>query len=161
MAVFLGTVSRQSPGYWKLARDAGVWGVTSARAAAARRVEAGDSVIIWLGGRGYRALCTATAPCWSPKGPSEAPWEGGVYQWQHVVPFTVTAELGRPAMAPLQRRCPRADRPVESAVPSSFQSVPDEKGAAISSLSRQAKMREQRSEGSGRKGAEKIQSISR
>lgn len=139
MGVFLGTVSRDSPQNWPLAKQVGLWGVTKRRAPAARRVETGDQIIIWLGGRGYGAVCHVTAPARSPKGAAEAPWEGGVYQWQFVVPFEVVIELDAPLWLPFNGDSQERTGLSKAQFRSSFQSLPDDKGAVIVALVQRAK----------------------
>lgn len=96
MSYFLGTVSSQSPKNWELAKGIGLWGVTASRLTTSRGVEEGDHLIIWMGGHGYIAECLITGPGRSPRNMTEAPWEGGTYQWVAVVPFAVMQEVRQP-----------------------------------------------------------------
>ena len=143
MTIYIGAVSRHSPANWQLAKSAGLWGVTRARVSTARRVEAGDKFVIWLGGRGFGALCTVTDRSRSPRGVDEAPWDGGLYQWKQVVPFKVDAELDSPLWLPFDGDAQERTGLSKVWFRSSFQPLPDNKGTAIISLILSAKAEEE------------------
>src|SRR5690348_725919 len=93
---FLCTISRTSPDNWTLCKQTGLWGVARATKRRMSRIEVGDRLFVWLGGRGFVAEAVVAAPPRPPRNASEAPWEGGLYRFTFVIPIEVIRELAAP-----------------------------------------------------------------
>lgn len=146
MNFFLGTVSRYSPQNWELAKGVGLWGVSASRVRTARATEEGDRLIIWLGGRGYVAVCLINGSSRSPRNATEAPWEGGTYQWAAVVPFSIELEVPDPVWLPFKGDRQEKTGFSKARFRSSFQRLPDTDGRSIVTLLRKRASEEQRAE---------------
>lgn len=114
MAWFLCSTSRSRPENWARCKDVKLWAVTTgSRSRADRRVEIGDHLLFWIGGRGYSAYGVVTEPPRPPRDKSEAPWAGGIYAYRTVIPFEVQLEVARPLFLPFVKA-----RQVETDFPS-------------------------------------------
>jgi hypothetical protein len=131
---FLGTVSATSPGNWSLAKEVGLWGVSSARLSTALKAQEGDHLIIWLAGSGYVANCQIAGPCRTPSTPNETPWDGGLDQWVGVVPLTVTLEVKYPIRLRFTGDRQEKTGLSKGWLRSSFQRLPDDIADRIADL---------------------------
>ncbi|MGH8894162.1 MAG: hypothetical protein ACRDWY_12805 [Actinomycetes bacterium] len=97
MGWFLCSISRSQPRNWDLCKEVGLFAVTTAsRTGADRRVQVGDHLLFWVGGRGYTATGLVTGDPYKPRSRAEAPWPGGTYNFRTVIPFQVQHEPSKP-----------------------------------------------------------------
>jgi hypothetical protein len=133
VATYLCTISRESPNNWALCKQAGMWGIPLAAKVGYRRVEVGDHLLIWVGGRGYVAEAIVTDVPRSPRNRDEAPWPGGTYRFGLVVPMRVINEVQTPVRFPFVGD-KQADTGLSKAMfRRSFVRLPDDVSATISS----------------------------
>lgn len=56
----------------------------------------GDSLFVWIGGKGYIAELVASEDPRPPRDRAEAPWPGGQYTFGLIVPFRLILEVKEP-----------------------------------------------------------------
>jgi hypothetical protein len=114
VAWYLCSTSRSKPRNWELCKEVGLWAIgTSSRTRLDPRIEVGDHLLFWVGGRGYSAFGVVSELPRPPRDNLEAPWAGGVYAFRTVIPFKLQLEV----KTPLWLRFERA-RQVETDFPS-------------------------------------------
>lgn len=101
MAWFLCSTSRSQPRNWPLCKEVGLFAVTlTSQTKADTRIDVGDRLLFWVGGRGYSATGVVTAKARRPRGRAEAPWPGGTYNYRAVIPFDLDFEASEPLFLP-------------------------------------------------------------
>lgn len=91
------TIGRANPGNWELCKQVNLYGIPGARRRARRpRVEIGDRLLVWQGGKGYIAEAAVVGPARIPSNNNEAPWPGGTYRFAYVIPIEVLLEVQSP-----------------------------------------------------------------
>jgi hypothetical protein len=93
VASYLCTIPRKNAWYWQLSKEVGMWGVPIGRNRNTPYADIGDGLLIWVGGRGYVAEATVVGPPEPPTGVENAPWPGGTYNFELIVPMTVVTEV--------------------------------------------------------------------
>jgi hypothetical protein len=99
MTWYVCTIGRASPGNWELCKQVGLYGIPGGRGLGRSRrprIEGGDHLLVWQGGKGYIAEAMATGPIRIPNNDSEVPWPGGTYRFTYVVPIEVLLEVKSP-----------------------------------------------------------------
>jgi hypothetical protein len=130
------TIGRQSPGNWDLCKQVGLYGIPSGRARPPR-VEVGDRLLVWQGGRGYIAEAMITGPMRVPISRAEAPWPGGTYRFGYVVPIQVTFETRSPLKLPFNGDKQSVTGFSKNLFRRSFSLVPDQAATHVSSKLRE------------------------
>ncbi len=101
MAWFLCSTSRSQPKNWPLCKEVGLFAVTlRSQTRADSRVDVGDHLLFWVGGKGYSATGVVTGKPRRPRGGAEAPWPGGTYNYRAVIPFDLDFETKTPLFLP-------------------------------------------------------------
>lgn len=101
MAWYLCTVSRAERGNWARCKGVGLWGVPRGPKVHTQ-VQVGDHLLFWIGRVGYVGYGVVSGPPRRPKSREEAPWPGGKYRFETVVPFTLQIETQTPIHVPFK-----------------------------------------------------------
>lgn len=97
MTWYLCTIGRTTPRNWDLCKEVGLYGLPGRRRP---RVQVGDHLLVWQGGKGYIAEAVVTGSVRSPSSQAEAPWPGGTYRFRYVIPIEVVLEVKSPLKLP-------------------------------------------------------------
>lgn len=125
---FVCSISRLTRGNWDLCKEAGAYGLRGQRKRPT--VSPGDSLFLYIGGEGFKAYMTATGVPRIPKDNSEAPWEGGTYEYGLILPFEIQVEVKRPLCLPFNGQRQEATGVSKALLQQSFGAVSDE-GAGV------------------------------
>lgn len=56
----------------------------------------GDHLLVWIGGTGLVAECTADGPARTPRTDDDVPWPGGLERYRVVLPIKIDFETRDP-----------------------------------------------------------------
>jgi hypothetical protein len=96
MSWYLCTIGRTTPGNWELCKQIGLYGIPCGRRDRRPRVEVGDHLLVWQGGKGYIAEAVVSGAARTPRSEAEAPWPGGIRRFAYVIPIEVVTEVKSP-----------------------------------------------------------------
>lgn len=142
------TIGQAAPANWDLCKQVGLYGIPGSRFGRPR-AETGDHLLVWQGGAGYIAEAAVTGPARIPNSKKEAPWPGGIYRFEYVIPIEVVLEVKSPLKFPFVGNEQSGTSFPKGKFQRSFAPIDDEAAMYVS-----AALRERRAEETqGNKGA--------
>jgi hypothetical protein len=84
---------RKNAWYWELSKEVGMWAIPVGRNRNTPNANIGDGLLIWIGGRGYIAEATVVGTPEPPTSIENAPWPGGTYNFELIVPMSIVTEV--------------------------------------------------------------------
>jgi hypothetical protein len=78
MAWILATIGKSDTRNWEICKEHNLWGISVlGKNNFIHKASRGDSLLFWVGGKGFVGTAVATEDSRVPSGPEEIPWRGG------------------------------------------------------------------------------------